>query len=121
MYNNPRTGAVLQNTESQILSLLDQAYETIDDENHLDALLESASEYLFEDQKKAIIARNFPRFAEFDPNLERHIARLQNLIETRVADENLGLSLGHHAQMVISIHGEILTANTAAKTLMPEW
>jgi len=100
-----------------MLDLLDQAYSVSEDSTELDALLESASSYLFEDQKNAVIAKNLPRFADLDPHLESHISRLEDLIERRAGDEKLGLSIGHHAQMIVAANGQVLTSNDRAKDL----
>ncbi|MDQ7018551.1 MAG: alpha/beta hydrolase [Robiginitomaculum sp.] len=105
-------------TQSKMLDLLDQAYSVTEDSDRLDALLESAHRYLFEDQQNAIIAKNLPHFADLDPHLESHISRLEDLIERRVDDEKLGLSIGHHGQMIINNKGMILTVNSQAKALL---
>ncbi len=104
--------------QNYLLDLLDQAYETADDPARLDALLDNAGQYLFEDQKQAIISGNFPRFADFDPYLERHIERFRKVLEQRGSTDSPGLSLGHHAQLIVSPFGKILTANTAANEIL---
>ena len=103
---------------SSLLDLLDQAYLAADNPEQLDTLLDSTSSYLFEDQKNAIIANNLPRFADMDPHLEKHVSRLETLLEQRTGAEKPGLSLGHHAQLVVAADGRILTANSQAKTLL---
>ncbi|PHS27419.1 MAG: hypothetical protein COA84_04405 [Robiginitomaculum sp.] len=100
-----------------MLDLLDQAYTVSEDSTQLDALLESASSYLFEDQKNAVIAKNLPHYADLDPHLESHISRLEDFIERRADDEKLGLTIGHHAQMIIAANGRVLTSNDRAKDL----
>jgi pimeloyl-ACP methyl ester carboxylesterase/DNA-binding NarL/FixJ family response regulator len=105
-------------TQSRMLDLLEQAYSVSEDSDQLDALLESAHSYLFEDQKNAVIAKNLPHFADLDPHLETHISRLEDLIERRTDDEKLGLSIGHHGQLIIDDKGQILTANSQAKALL---
>ncbi|PHS22783.1 MAG: hypothetical protein COA85_10850 [Robiginitomaculum sp.] len=101
-----------------MLDLLDQAYSVSEDSDQLDALLESAHSYLFEDQKNAIVAKNLPHFADLDPHLETHISRLEDLIERRSDDDKIGLTIGHHGQLIINNKGQILTANTQAKDLL---
>jgi pimeloyl-ACP methyl ester carboxylesterase/DNA-binding CsgD family transcriptional regulator len=104
-------------TQNQMLDLLDQAYQAADNPEQLDALLESANAYLFADEKNAVIADNLPHFADLDPHLEKHISRLESLIEQRTDKQSPGLSLGHHAQMVLSKNGRVLTTNALARNL----
>lgn len=109
-----------QNSQNQLLDVLDRAHRASDDIEQLDKLLESATAYIFEDHKNAIITKGLPRFADFDPYLEKHIARLEAMIEKRSDDDSAGLSLGHHAQIVISDKGRILTCNSLAKSLLSQ-
>ncbi len=105
-------------TQSKMLNLLDQAYQVTDDFDHLDALLDSASSYLFEDQQNAVVAKGLPHFAELDPFLETHINRLENLLAQHMGDEKQGLTLGNHAQFVLDRTGRVITANEQARALL---
>ena len=109
-----------QDTQNQLLDLLDRAHRAADDGEQLDKLLESANAYIFEDHVNAVITKGLPHFADFDPYLEQHVARLETMIENRTDENSAGLSLGHHAQIVISDKGQILTSNTMAKSLLSE-
>ncbi len=105
-------------TQSRMLDLLDQAYHVSEDVDRLDALLESANNYLFEDQKNAVVTKNLPFFADLDPHLEIHINRLEDLIARQAGQDKLGLSIEHHAQLILSSEGRVLTANTKAQNLL---
>jgi len=109
-----------QDSQNQLLDVLDRAHRASDDLEQLDKLLESATAYIFEDHKNAIIAKGLPRFADFDPYLEKHVARLEDMIEKNSDKDSAGLSLGHHAQIVISDKGRVLTCNTLAKSLLSQ-
>ncbi|MCF6275052.1 MAG: alpha/beta hydrolase [Robiginitomaculum sp.] len=109
-----------QTSQNQLLDLLDRAHRASDDGEQLDQLLESANAYIFEDHANAVITKGLPHFADFDPYLERHVARLEAMIEKRSDENSAGLSLGHHAQIVISDKGQILTSNSLAKLLLSE-
>jgi len=84
---------VTQNSQNQLF-VLDRAHRASDDREQLDKLLESATAYIFEDHKNAIITKGLPRFADFDPYLEKHVDRLEAMIEKRSDEESAGLSFG---------------------------
>lgn len=105
-------------SHNQLLDLLDRAHLASNDVEKLDKLLESANSYIFDDHKNAVITKSLPRFADFDPYLERHIKRLEEMLELRADKESAGLSLGHHAQIVVSDKGQILTCNSLAKQML---
>ena len=109
-----------ESSQNLLLDLLDRAHRASDDGEQLDKLLESANAYIFEDHVNAVITKGLPHFADFDPYLEKHVARLEAMVEKRSDANSAGLSLGHHAQIVISDKGQILTCNSLAKSLLSE-
>jgi pimeloyl-ACP methyl ester carboxylesterase/DNA-binding CsgD family transcriptional regulator len=106
-----------ENPQNRMLDLLDQAYHVSDDFEQFDALMDSANRYMFEREALPVSIEDLPRFTELDPHFEKHIKRIEGLMQRRASGDQLGLSIGHHAQVIISQKGHILTANSQAKTL----
>ena len=103
--------------QNRILELLDRAYSTSEDGENFSEFLDSASVYLFDSPDGKTLNSKLPRYAGFDPHLENHIDRLNRLIN-RPDGTELGLSLNHHAQMVLSPNGEILSMNDQAQSII---
>ena len=103
--------------QNRILELLDRAYSTSEDGENFSEFLDSASVYLFDSPDGKTLNSKLPRYAGFDPHLENHIDRLNRLIN-RPDGTELGLSLNHHAQIVLSPKGEILSMNDQAQSII---
>lgn len=105
------------NSQNKILDLLSKAYSAADDFAKIDDLMEDMSGYLFENDDQTI-SENLPRYSGYDPHLELHIEQLNRLMSKQNNDEQMGLSLVDHAQLVLSHDGRVITANSHARALL---
>lgn len=104
-------------SQNKMLDLLGQAYQAVDDYEKIDELMDDINSYLFEDEGDAVVSKNLPEFAGFDPHLETHIGQLEKLMAKQANDDKIGLSMGSHAQMIFSNQGRVLTANSHTNRL----
>ncbi len=103
--------------QSRMLSLLDHAYEVSGDLDHFDQMIEAARAYFFEPQKDDSLAAYVPLYAGLDPNLEKHIPRLEKMLASTETRTKTGLSLEQHVRLTLNLDARVIRANPHAAAL----
>lgn len=106
-----------QDDRSRLLSLLDQAYATSEQQDDFDPLMEAANAYFLAGSRS--MARDIPRHMYDDPSLQRHVERLQRILSS--SDDKTGkfrkLVDASYAQLILDRSGAIIMGNRAAELL----
>lgn len=104
-------------SQNKMLNLLSQAYGAVNDVDKIDNLMAGINDYLFEDDHSTVL-KSLPDYAEFDPHLEQHIQQLNQLMSKSSTNDSTGLSMSKHAQLIFADDGQIITANSHARTFL---